>query len=403
MDDVFRAANWLAKSDLLQPSLRGRPADIAVVMLMGLDLRLSAAAALRGIHVIDGKAAVSSDLMAGVAWGSGKCERIDYLEWTDEVCRVSVQRIGSKPIEASFSMEEAKRITIKGGMKLADKDNYKNWRRDMMKARALARGLRAAFPDLLFGIYVPEELDDVLEAPQTTAPMLPDGLPVAPKKRGSPAFSRNLDDLPDPGADVVDGERVADPTTAQKPVTVDTSTSQVEDQSATVAPKASTPASEPTKDPQPEAAPPAQDAAVEKLARGKLALSIGKHSVALGPAETAVAYEAVKVSESIESLDLLTLKQLEALNLALAQRWLKIGGAAPAAAADSTAAAVPQAPETTSQRELRLIGIARSREPDKFKLAIERRNKKAGSPAASWPSEVRRSILDEVFGENWPA
>lgn len=376
MDEVFRAASWLSKSSLLPPTLQNNAPAVAHIMLMGKDLGLSASQALRGIYVVENKPSMSADMMAGLAQRDGVVESIDYLRWDEEVCHIRIVRPGKPPIEAKFTHEDAKRINVKGGMKLADKDNYKNWRPDMLKARALARGLRAAAPGILFGFYVREEVDDAIEV---------EAVPVSREKGKAPARAKTIDDL-------VAEESVPVTAEAAAEVLVDRSTSQG-DQPADVAVEPA--AAETSEAPKTEAAPePTRDQLREKAFRADFARLYIELANAIGPAAVSKAFEAVKVSESIESFDMLTMNQLEALRLELEKAK---SGAAPPKSQQTLAK------ETPSEREIRLMTLARSTKSAAYSTAIGRVGKSAGSPAASYSSKERKAVLDEVFGKEWPA
>jgi len=64
------------------------------------------------------------------------------------------QRKGGQPYRHEFTLEDAKRAG------LADADNYRKYPKAMLFSRCMSAGARAMFPDVLAGMYTPEELGE---------------------------------------------------------------------------------------------------------------------------------------------------------------------------------------------------------------------------------------------------
>jgi len=62
----------------------------------------------------------------------------------------------------SWSLAQAKAIGI------ANKDNWKNYPRAMLRARVVSEGIRSVYPGCVVGVYTPEEVQDF--APPSPAP-----------------------------------------------------------------------------------------------------------------------------------------------------------------------------------------------------------------------------------------
>jgi len=152
IEQAEKLALTLSKSTLLPEPLRGKPADVLVTLITGHELGLSPMQALRGMHVINGKAVMSADLMiALVLKHRDVCAFFRLVESTDAVATYQTQRQGSEPVSLSWTVEQAR----KAG--LADKGTWKAHPAAMLRARCSSALARAVYPDLVLGVYDPDE------------------------------------------------------------------------------------------------------------------------------------------------------------------------------------------------------------------------------------------------------
>lgn len=156
----------LANAVSVQPALRKKPADIALLLLVGRDVGVKPSVALNKIHVIDGKPSMSSELMRALIVDRG------HDIWFDEVTPTSVTICGHRstwPAErvtrVTWTLEMAKDAELltaydaQTGKVTAGKQNWLHYPRSMLKARATSELGRDDFPDVLLGVsYTPEEL-----------------------------------------------------------------------------------------------------------------------------------------------------------------------------------------------------------------------------------------------------
>lgn len=199
--DIWRMADALSRAGMLPPALRGSQADVALMIMAGRDLGLTFTAALRGIHVFDGRITMAASLMAARGLESGIVTRYEVVKNDPEECVVHAYRVGvEQPFIGRFSMAMARQITAKGGssMKLADKDNWKNYPEDMLYARATARAFRKAAPEVLFGIYDPDEVDEIKAATPTSTVTVVDQKP--PETKSVAALANLAKKKADPAA-----------------------------------------------------------------------------------------------------------------------------------------------------------------------------------------------------------
>lgn len=153
--EILMLGNVLQKSGYFK-DVRDQ-AQAVTKILFGRELGFSPIVSISGIHVIEGKPALSSNLMATLIKRSGK---YDYRvkTWTTGECVLTFrEKIGGKwedVGESSFSMDDARTAGLvrQGG-------SWSKYPRPMLFARALSQGLRTYCPDVSASpIYVPEEM-----------------------------------------------------------------------------------------------------------------------------------------------------------------------------------------------------------------------------------------------------
>jgi hypothetical protein len=71
--------------------------------------------ALRGIHVVQGRAVLSSDLLVAVVLRSGQCDLWRPVEVSAERCTLETRRRGhADPIRHTWTMEMARKASLTG-------------------------------------------------------------------------------------------------------------------------------------------------------------------------------------------------------------------------------------------------------------------------------------------------
>ncbi len=137
-------------------------AQAVVKILYGRELGFSPVVSMMGIHVIEGKPALSSNLMATLIKRSGK---YDYRvnRWDSEHCdlifREKIDGKWQDVGEASFTIADAQRAGIQFKTYKGYPTSWAKYPKAMLFARALSQGLRAYCPDVSASpLYVPEEL-----------------------------------------------------------------------------------------------------------------------------------------------------------------------------------------------------------------------------------------------------
>jgi len=149
LDDVERLAQLATKSGLIAHK---RPEAAAVVLLTGRELGLAPMAALRGIYEVSGRPVLSADMMVAVVRRSGLCASWRVTESTPERCTITTLRQGEQhPETCSWTMEDARRAGCGG-------QTWSKFPRQMLAHRCAAELARRVYPDVLLGLYTPDEL-----------------------------------------------------------------------------------------------------------------------------------------------------------------------------------------------------------------------------------------------------
>lgn len=145
-------ATKLVLSGLLGSSIR-KPEQALAIIIAGKELGMAPMQALRSMYVIDGKTVMSADLMVALAKRNPECEFFRMVTSTPKIATYEAKRKGDpEPTRLSFTIEEAIMAGVTG------KDNWKKYPTAMLRARCSAALARIVFPDLLLGVYDPDEL-----------------------------------------------------------------------------------------------------------------------------------------------------------------------------------------------------------------------------------------------------
>jgi len=149
----------LASSSLVPSGFRGKPEDVFVAIEFGQMVGLNPMQALTNIAVINGRPSIWGDAALALVKASGKLEYInEYLEEDGDnivaVCETK-RKDESVAVVREFSIKDAE----KAG--LLNKSTWKQYPKRMLQMRARAWALRDAYPDVLSGIQIAEEMQDV--------------------------------------------------------------------------------------------------------------------------------------------------------------------------------------------------------------------------------------------------
>jgi 5'-3' exonuclease len=132
-------------------------AEQALMILMtGREMGIGAMSSMRGFHFVKGRPVMSSQLMAALILRSGKAEYWELTESSNKSATYATKRVGGRNEQKkTFTLEDARLAQL-----VKQDGNWAKYPASMCEARAAAMLARIVYPDLLMGVYLPDELDD---------------------------------------------------------------------------------------------------------------------------------------------------------------------------------------------------------------------------------------------------
>ncbi|WP_432194748.1 recombinase RecT [Streptomyces sp. bgisy027] len=213
--EAWQFCESLANTPLLPDAYRKQPASVLWAMEYGRALGLDVVTTITTIHVIKGKPCQSADLMLGRARSAGHRVRIKSERTR---CEVRIMRHDDPDDETviEWTLDDAVTAglcTLRDGRPYSrDQKNqpqpWEKFPRAMLRARAIAEGVRIACPEVLHGaIYTPEELGAVVDqegnpvvVERTDAPPMQQGVTVVQSTPNGPPTAPQRDYLAEAAA-----------------------------------------------------------------------------------------------------------------------------------------------------------------------------------------------------------
>ena len=169
-NDVNLLAKQLALSELIPSVLRGKPGDVAIIIMTGLEYGFSPMMSLRYIYVVEGKPALSADALVSVVMRrTDVCEYFYPVEMTPEKATFAAKRKNA-PRETVLTYTYAD-ATAAG---LTGKPNWKLNRIGMLANRCKSTLAKAVFADLLLGMPSEEEAQELARLERDITPAVED-------------------------------------------------------------------------------------------------------------------------------------------------------------------------------------------------------------------------------------
>lgn len=170
-DGAWRIANAVVKAGMAPKGL-DTPEKAMVAIMHGLEVGMTPMAALQSIAVINSRATIWGDGALGLVQASGKMEsHKEWFEGTGDTrkafCTV-VRKGDPEPKHGEFSVADAKAAKL-----LGKAGPWQEYRDRMLKMRARAFALRDGFSDVLKGLGIAEEVQDIQLARDVTPPRPP--------------------------------------------------------------------------------------------------------------------------------------------------------------------------------------------------------------------------------------
>jgi len=132
-----------------------RPADAMLIILQGWELGLSPMQSLNMIYIVNGKPSLSTALIHALVRKSGALKSLSIPDIKDIENEATVTAVRVDD-EQTYSFTYTTQDAATAG--LANKDNWKRMKKQMLLNRALNGCLRLAAPEIVAGFYPVEEL-----------------------------------------------------------------------------------------------------------------------------------------------------------------------------------------------------------------------------------------------------
>ena len=114
----------------------------------------------RTYHIIEGRLSMRADAMQAAFLSAGG--RVQWVETTAEICRAKFTHPEFAPdgVEVAVTMKELNDGGVTQG-KDGIKSVYRKFPRQMLRARVISEAIRMIMPQIVAGVYTPEEVGDV--------------------------------------------------------------------------------------------------------------------------------------------------------------------------------------------------------------------------------------------------
>lgn len=158
LQDIERAGELIAKSGLFGVKT---PEQAIALMLVAQAEGRNPFEAARDYHIIQGRPALKADAILARFQQAGGSVRWIELSDTKAVAEFSHPQGGKVTID--WDLDRAKRAGLLG------KENWRNYPRQMLRARVISEGVRTVFPGVCVGTYTVEEVQDMAASVPATS------------------------------------------------------------------------------------------------------------------------------------------------------------------------------------------------------------------------------------------
>lgn len=149
VSDIEKMATAIATSNFF--GMKTKEQAMALMFIAQAEGRHPATAAME-YHVIQGKPALKADAMLARFQAAGG--KVEWITYTDKEVTGKFSHPQGGTVEISWTIEMAT------AAKLTGKDTWKQYPRQMLRARVISEGIRTVYPGVAVGIYTPEEVGD---------------------------------------------------------------------------------------------------------------------------------------------------------------------------------------------------------------------------------------------------
>lgn len=161
---AYRAAGYLASTDLVPDTYRNKPANCLIALDAANRTGMSPLTVMQSLYIVKGRPVWSGQFCAAAINGCGKFTPLEYV-WTGEPGSLSWGCMAQAVRKSNGSMCQSEAITMQmaqdEGWIQKSGSKWKTMPRQMMMYRTAAFFARAHCPEVLLGIQTAEEVQDV--------------------------------------------------------------------------------------------------------------------------------------------------------------------------------------------------------------------------------------------------
>lgn len=157
--------------------------QLAMVFLAGYEAGMTPMESINSFYIVNGKVTI---------WGSAVLVqlrragfKLKWLESTDKIASVRITSPDDETHEETYTIEEAKASGLLG------KDTWTKYPKEMLRHKAIGRGVRFFCPEVLAGFYLKEEIEDENEVARPTVSVDANVIDVEQK----PKLDEKLNDI----------------------------------------------------------------------------------------------------------------------------------------------------------------------------------------------------------------
>lgn len=149
LQDMERMAQAIAASNLF--GMKTKDQALALMIVAQSENRHPGSIAAE-YHIIQGRPSLRADAMLARFQQAGGS--IQWLNYTDDKVSAEFSHPQGGKVVIEWTMDMARKAGLIG------KDNWKNYPRQMLRARVVSEGVRTCYPAVCVGVYTPEEVQD---------------------------------------------------------------------------------------------------------------------------------------------------------------------------------------------------------------------------------------------------
>ena len=154
------------------------PEQASVIIAWGQNLGVPAVVALTQAYVVHGRVGWGAQFIAGLVKNSPSCEKFYISETTDKHATVVYKRQGEPEGKYTFRFEQAEKRGLTRATRSGEPSMWVKFPDIMCRWAALRECARMVWPDVVTGVYTPDEIADGNLPEQMIATLVAQGGPA---------------------------------------------------------------------------------------------------------------------------------------------------------------------------------------------------------------------------------